>query len=158
MSTHPRTCFVLAAVVVAVAASARSASASPVGAIAADTVTQPAPQVDSSRVHEYHGEYSTDFESSWFHACDAPRGDDFWWVTLSEDARLQRDSLMKRLPVRPTHGLAVRWRATVSPRMRIGAGHMGRGSRYTLVTEILSLRAIADGEEGACGVGSRAGG
>lgn len=120
-----------------------------------DTVaTAPAPpavaRTDSSRIHEYAGEYSTDFEASWFHPCDAPLGDDYWWVTLGEEARLQRDSLVKRLPVRPTHGLAVRWRATVSPRMPSGAGHMGRGSRYMLVTEILSLRAVADGEEGAC--------
>jgi len=35
----------------------------------------------------------------------------------------------------------VRWRATVGPKMPMGAGHMGRGSRYMLVTEVLSLSA-----------------
>ena len=111
--------------------------------------------IDSSQVHEYRGAYSTGFESSWFEPCDAPVGDNLWWVTLTEEARLQRDSLIKLLPHRPTEGLAVRWRGTVSPRMRAGAGHMGRGSRYILVTRILTVRAL--GPEGACGVPSTSG-
>jgi hypothetical protein len=114
-----------------------------------DTVPVVRAPADSNRVHEYRGAYSTGFEMSWFEPCDAPRGDALWWVTLTEDARLQRDSLLKLLPRKPTQGLAVQWRATVSPVMRSGAGQMGRGSRYVLVTRILSLRAL--GDEGACG-------
>jgi hypothetical protein len=112
---------------------------------------------DSSTVHEYRGSYSSGFEMSWFEPCDAPRGDALWWATLTEDARHQRDSLIKLLPHRPTEGLAVRVLATVSPRMRGGAGHMGRGSRYMLVTRFISLRALGGGEPGGCGPVGRVG-
>ena len=91
-------------------------------------------------LREYRGLYETGFEVSWFHPCGAPAGDDSWWVTLSNDALRQRDSLSKSLTGQP-RVLYVRWRGTVSPKMPAGAGHMGRGSRYLLVTEILQLRA-----------------
>lgn len=91
-------------------------------------------------VREYRGHYETGFEVSWFHACGAPPGDDSWWVTLSNDALRQRDSLARSVAGQP-RTLYVRWRGTVSPKMPAGAGHMGRGSRYMLVTEVLALRA-----------------
>jgi hypothetical protein len=91
-------------------------------------------------VREYRGVYEAGFEVSWFHACDAEPGDDTWWVTLTNDALRQRDSLAKTLTGKPGPVL-VRWRATVGPKMPMGAGHMGRGSRYMLVTEVLSLSA-----------------
>ena len=97
-------------------------------------------------VREYRGTYETGFEVSWFHPCDAERGDDTWWVTLRDDALRQRDSLAKRLSGQP-RTVFVRWRGTVSPKMPAGTGHMGRGSRYLLVTEILELRPA---EEGGC--------
>ncbi|HEX7980345.1 MAG TPA: hypothetical protein VF461_17195 [Gemmatimonadaceae bacterium] len=103
--------------------------------IFADTVT-----ARRDTVREYRGLYETGFEISWFHACDAAPGDDAWWVTLTNDALRQRDSLAKTLTGRP-RAVFVRWRGTVSPKMPAGAGHMGRGSRYMLVTEIISLRA-----------------
>lgn len=91
-------------------------------------------------VREYRGLYETGFEVSWFHPCGAPAGDDSWWVTLSNEALRQRDSLSKSVAGQP-RTLYVRWRGTVSPKMPAGAGHMGRGSRYMLVTEVLQLRA-----------------
>ena len=91
-------------------------------------------------VREYRGVYESGFEISWFHPCGAAPGDDSWWVTLTNDALRQRDSLAKALTGKPGPVL-VRWRATVGPKMPIGAGHMGRGSRYMLVTEVLSLSA-----------------
>ena len=94
----------------------------------------------SDSVREYRGLYETGFEVSWFHPCGAPSGDDTWWVTLSNDALRQRDSLAKPISSRP-RVLYVRWRGTVSPKMPAGTGHMGRGSRYMLVTEVLQLRA-----------------
>jgi hypothetical protein len=102
---------------------------------AGDTV-----RVRADSVREFRGLYETGFEVSWFHACDAPPDDDTWWVTLTNDALRQRDSLRKTLT---GHGgaLLVHWRGTVSPKMPMGAGHMGRGSRYMLVSEVISLRA-----------------
>lgn len=97
-------------------------------------------------VREYRGIYETGFEVSWFHPCGAPAGDDRWWVTLSHEALRQRDSLAKALTGQP-RALYVRWRATVSEKLPAGAGHMGRGSRYMLVTEVLQLRAA---DEGGC--------
>ena len=97
-------------------------------------------------VREYRGTYETGFEVSWFHPCGAERGDDTWWVTLGDDALRQRDSLAKRLTGQP-RTVFVRWRGTVSPKMPAGTGHMGRGSRYMLVTEILELRPA---EEAGC--------
>ena len=111
-------------------------------AVAADTVRARADtaRVRADSVREYRGVYETGFEVSWFHPCNAPPGDDTWWVTLTDDALRQRDSLAKRLPAHP--GVAiVRWRGTISPVMPMGAGHMGRGSRYMLVSEVISLTA-----------------
>ena len=96
--------------------------------------------VRADTVREYRGLYETGFEVSWFHPCGAPSGDDSWWVTLSNDALRQRDSLTKPLAGQP-RVLYVRWRGTVSSKMPAGAGHMGRGSRYMLVTEVLQIRA-----------------
>ncbi|HEV7991794.1 MAG TPA: hypothetical protein VGP25_08220 [Gemmatimonadaceae bacterium] len=94
-------------------------------------------------VREYRGTYETGFEVSWFHPCDAPSGDDVWWVTLTDRALHQRDSIGAKLPA-PQPGqqgsVFVRWRGTTSARMPMGAGHMGRGSRYMLVHEILDIR------------------
>jgi hypothetical protein len=95
---------------------------------------------------EFHGAYSRGFEASWFSPCDAPSDDALWWVTLSEDARVQRDSLLKALTEPPTGALAVRWRGTISARMP--AGQMGRGTRYLLVTRILEVRPLST--LGAC--------
>ena len=91
-------------------------------------------------VREYRGLYETGFEMSWFHACDAQPGDDTGWVTLTDDALRQRDSLTTTLTGHP-RALFVRWRATVSPKMPAGAGHMGRGSRYMLVTQVVLVHA-----------------
>ena len=95
---------------------------------------------NADTVREYRGLYETGFEVSWFHECGAPPGDDSWWVTLSNDALRQRDSLARAIKGQP-RTLYVRWRGTLSPKMPAGAGHMGRGSRYMLVTEVLQLRA-----------------
>lgn len=100
-------------------------------------------------LQEFRGAYSSGFEISWFEPCGTPPDDRLWWVTLTENARLQRDSLLKLLPVKPTAGLAVTWRATISPKMPGGAGQMGRGTRYMLVSEILGLQALSS--VGACG-------
>ena len=120
----------------------RATEASPVPGPSAATLPASADTSAPAALRVFRGTYSSGYEISWFEACDAPRGDATWWVTLSEDARLQRDSLVRRLTTRPTQGLAVQWRGTVGPRMRGGAGHMGRGTRYLLVTEIISLRPI----------------
>lgn len=101
---------------------------------------------------EYRGAYTRGFEASWFSPCGAPFDDALWWVTLTEDARLQRDSLLK-LQTRPASGaLAVRWRGTISAPMP--AGQMGRGTRYMLVTEVIDVRPLPP--EGACPPGARA--
>src|SRR5829696_2627058 len=92
-------------------------------------------RADTAR--EHRGVYETGFEVSWFRPCGAPSGDDLWWVTLSDSALRQRDSLAKKLSGQP-RAVFVRWRGTTSAKMP--AGHMGRGSRYLLVTEILELR------------------
>ena len=120
----------------------------------ASAATTPAPVTmpeSSTRVgdREYRGAYTRGFEASWFAPCDAPLGDRQWWVTLTEPARLQRDSLLRALDGEPTGALAVRWRGTISERMR--AGHMGAGTRYMLVTEVLEVRPLLGG--GFCGAG-----
>jgi hypothetical protein len=94
-------------------------------------------RVGADSVREYRGLYEAGFEKSWFHPCDAKAGDDTWWVTLTDAALKQRDSLATKL--RGTPGpVFVRWRGTTSAKMQ--AGHMGRGSRYMLVQEVLELR------------------
>jgi hypothetical protein len=100
---------------------------------------------------EFHGAYSRGFEASWFAPCDAPRDDALWWVTLTEGARLQRDSLLRTLTRPATGALAVRWRGTVSARMP--AGQMGRGTRYLLVTEVLEVAPLP--AAGSCGLPGR---
>jgi hypothetical protein len=112
----------------------------------------PTPVLGSAgAVREFRGAYTRGFEASWFVPCEAARDDALWWVTLTEDARLQRDSLLKTLTRPATGALAVRWRGTISERMP--AGQMGRGTRYMLVHEVLEVRPLP--AEGACGVVSR---
>jgi hypothetical protein len=106
---------------------------------------------DTGVEREYHGAYTRGFEASWFAPCDTPRDDALWWVTLTEGARLQRDSLLKVMTQPRTGALVVRWRGTVSARMP--AGQMGRGTRYLLVTRILDVRPLPSA--GACGLSSR---
>jgi hypothetical protein len=109
-----------------------------------------APEVsERGEEREYRGAYTRGFEASWFAPCDVPRDDARWWVTLTERARLQRDSLLRGLSAEPTGALAVRWRGRISERMR--AGHLGAGTRYMLVTEVLELRPLVGA--GFCGAG-----
>jgi hypothetical protein len=100
--------------------------------------------------HEYLGAYQRGFEQSWFIPCESAADDKRWWVTLTDEALRQRDSLLATITAPVTNGLAVRWRATISPRMQ--AGHMGGGTRYMLVTRIIDIRPLPDA--GACGVRS----
>jgi hypothetical protein len=116
----------------------------PAAAPAASALAPIAP--GDTLVREYRGAYTRGFEASWFAPCDAPMDDALWWVTLTPDALRQRDSLLKALTSPPTSALAVRWRGTASPRMQ--AGHMGRGTRYFLVTQVLEVRPLPP--EGAC--------
>ena len=111
--------------------------------------TPPAPRSAGrdSLIREFRGSYQRGFEQSWFVPCDAPSPDDrLWWVTLTDEALQQRDSLLAKIHSDKRDGLGVRWRATLGPRMP--AGMMGRGTRYMLVTEILEVRPVPDG--GAC--------
>lgn len=110
------------------------------------TPTPPEATTSAGATREFRGAYTRGFEASWFAPCDTPRDDALWWVTLTEEARLQRDSLLKAMTRAPTGALAVRWRGTVSARMP--AGQMGRGTRYLLVTDILEVRPLPG--EGAC--------
>ena len=96
---------------------------------------------------EYRGAYTAGFEMSWFEPCGAPRNDAMWWVTLTDEALHQRDSILATIKAQPTNGLAVRWRGTISMRMP-SAGHGGRGTRYMLVTSIQEMRPLPPG--GAC--------
>lgn len=107
---------------------------------------------DSSKVtREYRGTYQRGFEQSWFSPCGAPRGDNMWWVTLSDDAVRQRDSLLATITSPKTNGLAVRWKATVGAKMP--AGMMGRGTRYIYVTAIEEIWPLPS--EGACSTSIR---
>ena len=100
--------------------------------------------VRADTIREYRGMYETGFEVSWFHPCNAESGDDTWWVTLTDPALRQRDSLAKKLTGQP-RSVFVRWRGSTS--MKMPAGHMGRGTRYMLVSEVLELRSA---DEAGC--------
>ena len=126
--------------------SALLGAAQPAPHPAAPTARRPSLDAPADTVREYRGTYESGFEISWFHPCGAPAGDDLWWVTLSDAALRQRDSLAKSLAGAP-RSVFVRWRGSSSAKIPMGAGHMGRGSRYLLVTEILELRPA---EEAGC--------
>lgn len=123
---------------------------SPASSAALDTARNdarsPAPSQERP-IREFLGSYQHGFERSWFSSCDAPMDDRLWWVTLTDEALAQRDSLLARITAPSTGGLAVRWRGSIGPRMR--AGHTGRGTRYMLVTKVLEVRPLP--AEGACG-------
>ncbi|MEP6991555.1 MAG: hypothetical protein ABJA80_11560 [bacterium] len=127
-------------------------SAALIGALATmshEARAQAAPSAKPPRdslVREFRGAYQRGFEQSWFVPCTAPADDARWWVTLTDQALLQRDSLVAVLKAPATNGLAVRWRGTVGPRMP--SGMMGRGTRYMLVTEILDVKPLPS--TGAC--------
>jgi hypothetical protein len=109
--------------------------------VPAKATSTAAPPTIADTVREYRGLYESGFEVSWFHPCDAQPGDDLWWVTLTDAALHQRDSLATKL--RGQQGAVfVRWRGTTSAKMQ--AGHMGRGTRYMLISEVLELRPSTD--------------
>jgi hypothetical protein len=116
----------------------------PAGAAAPSPV--PGPTAPGAPIQEYQGSYSSGWESSWFIPCNAPMDDALWWVTLTDVALHQRDSLLSKVTRAPTGALAVRWRGTASGRMP--AGMMGRGTRYLLVTEIIDVQPLSPA--GAC--------
>ncbi len=96
-------------------------------------------------IREYRGAYQRGFEQSWFASCGAPPDDRQWWVTLTDQALAERDSILATIPkLGPTDGLYVRWKARVGAKMP--AGMMGRGTRYMLVTEVLEVRPTPGGD------------
>ena len=96
-------------------------------------------------IREYRGAYQRGFEQSWFAACGASSDDRQWWVTLTDQALAERDSILATVPkLGPTDGLYVRWKGTVGKQMP--AGMMGRGTRYILVTEVLEVRPTTGGD------------
>lgn len=119
----------------------------------APSASAPAPNAPGNPlIREYRGAYTRGWEASWFAPCDAPMDDNLWWVTLTDEALHQRDSLLKALKAPPTRALVVRWRGSTSPRMP--SGQMGRGTRYLLVTEVLEVRPLLS--TGACPPTARA--
>lgn len=114
--------------------------------VPASVPASPPSTANDTSIREFRGAYTRGFEASWFVPCGAPADDALWWVTLTDDALRQRDSLLKALPFRPTGALAVRWRGTTSA--RTPAGMMGRGTRYLLVTHVVDVRPLPS--EGAC--------
>lgn len=107
------------------------------GTVMSHDVTPRGIATSSDSVTTYRGFYETGFEVSWFRPCHGERGDDLWWVTLTDDALRQRDSLAAKLPA-GSGAVFVTWRGTKSAKLR--AGHMGRGSRYMLISEVLEVR------------------
>ena len=106
---------------------------------------QAGPAQRDSTIRESRGAYQRGFEQSWFASCGAPSDDRQWWVTLTDQALAERDSILATIPkLGPTDGLYIRWRARVGTRMP--AGMMGRGTRYMLVTEVLEIRPTAGGD------------
>lgn len=98
-------------------------------------------------IREYRGSYQRGFEQSWFVPCAPTAPDDkLWWVTLTDQALAERDSILLRITSEKGEGLMVRWRATLGPKMP--AGMMSRGTRYMLVTEVLDIKPVSAG--GAC--------
>ena len=106
---------------------------------------QAGPETRDSTIREYRGAYQRGFEQSWFASCGAPSDDRQWWVTLTDQALAERDSILTTIPkIGPSDGLYVRWKARVGTRMP--AGMMGRGTRYMLVTEVLEVRPTPGGD------------
>lgn len=132
-----RTIFAAAA---ALALSATTASAQ---------LRTPPPPRDTTTT-EFLGAYQRGFEQSWFFPCESAADDRTWWVTLTDDALRQRDSILATITAPVTNGLAVRWRGTISARMP--AGQMGHGTRYLLVSRIIDIRPLP--AAGACGLKS----
>lgn len=96
-------------------------------------------------IREYRGAYQRGFEQSWFAACGVPWDDRQWWVTLTDQALAERDSILASVPrLGPADGLYVRWKGRIGKRMP--AGMMGRGTRYILITEVLDVRPTAGGD------------
>jgi hypothetical protein len=113
--------------------------------IGGNVAAQAGPALRDSTIREYRGAYQRGFEQSWFASCGAPSDDRQWWVTLTDQALAERDSILATIPkVGPTDGLYIRWKARVSTRMP--AGMMGRGTRYILVTEVLEIKPTAGGD------------
>jgi hypothetical protein len=113
----------------------------------ASSQSAPNVPVDSAKTTlEYRGLYQRGFEQSWFMPCGAPRDDSTWWITFTDAAMHQRDSLLATVTAPRTNGLAVRLKGTVGRKMP--AGMMGHGTRYFLVTSVDEVYPVPS--EGAC--------
>ena len=88
-----------------------------------DTSARGAPR-SADTVREYRGSYATGFEVSWFRPCEAERGDDTWWVTLTERRAAPARQPGEKVTGRP-RAVFVRWRGTDQPEDAGGRGPHG---------------------------------
>lgn len=95
----------------------------------------------AARTHVVEGIYQRGFESEQFFACGRPADDSPWWVSLSERARTQWDSLSQGL--RPV-GLYAKVRGSLTERGQFG--HLGLSTRILRVAEFVELRPRAESD------------
>jgi hypothetical protein len=101
------------------------------------------PSLDELPVSEHAGHYTFGASSSWFWACGAAAADSSW-VTFTDRAVAQRDSIQRTGALSTGERYFVRWRAAVTSGGEVGP--RGPGVPALLVREILVLRPAAAGD------------
>lgn len=101
------------------------------------------PSLDDLPSTEHAGHLTPGPAGSWFVACGAAAADSAW-VTFTDGAVAQRDSLMRTGQLHTGMRHFVRWRAAVTLGGEIGP--RGAGFPAYLVREILAVRPAAAGD------------
>ena len=103
------------------------------------------PALNELPVTEFAGHYTKAPSASWFVACGAAAADSSW-VTFTDRAVAQRDSIARTGLLADGQRHFVRWRAAVTERGEVGP--RGPGVPALLVREILVARPAAAGDCG----------
>lgn len=112
--------------------------------LAASACAARRPDLAQLPARELAGHYAGGTAGSWFRRCGAAPADSAWWVTFTERAVAQRDSLQRAGALPPGERRFVRWRAAVTEGGEVGP--RGPGVPALLVREILVVRPPAAGD------------
>lgn len=90
------------------------------------------------------GHYTGSRGQSWFRPCGLAPSDSAWWVTFTDRAVIQRDSLRRAGALPDGERRFVRWLAAVTESGRVGP--RGPGAPALLVREIIDVRPPTAGD------------
>ncbi|HEY0970334.1 MAG TPA: hypothetical protein VGE02_05090 [Gemmatimonadales bacterium] len=102
------------------------------------------PDLGQLPTRDVSGHYTGGRGGSWFRPCGIASTDSAWWVTFTDRAVVQRDSLRSVGALPDGERRFVRWLGAVTEGGEVGP--RGRGAPALLVREILDVRPPSSGD------------